>query len=279
MSLTGRKIVTRARILWWVAFIISLYLGAMLFLSKNQRALQYTLSGKIISLEQANLPGARLVVFPVDQFINVRGWYVPPAQGMPIIIYFKGSEGSFSTSYDRFADMVADGYGLVAFDYEGFPMSPGEINEENILADSLAVFDWAAEQGSPLILWGRSLGTGPATYVASLREADAVVLETPFTSALDVAAERYPILPVAWLMKDQFLSREWIKDVQEPVFIAHGTADRAIPVHDAKELFAMAPAGKELWIVEGGTHESLWSEGLWDRAKQFLNELAAEQQG
>ncbi len=260
----------RRVIFWGLAFLVSLYLGAMLFLSKNQRALQYTPSGVILSVEDANIPELRLINIPVDEFINVRGWYVPPALGMPIIVYFSGNAGSFTDGRDRFADMVDDGYGLVAFDYEGFPMSPGELNEENILADSLAVFDWTAQFSSPIILWGRSLGTGPANYVASIRDASALVLETPFTAAVDVAADRYPILPVASLMKDQFLSREWIVDVEEPVFVAHGTADRTISVQHGRDIFALAKNAKTLWIVEGGTHESLWDDGLWEQAKEFF---------
>ena len=105
---------------------------------------------------------------------------------------------------------MADGYGFLAFDYRGFPGSPGEVTEENILADGLAAFDWAAAKGFPVVLWGRSLGSGPATYVASLRDADALLLETPFDSAVAVAADRYGFLPVGLLMPDQFPVDQWI---------------------------------------------------------------------
>jgi fermentation-respiration switch protein FrsA (DUF1100 family) len=169
--------------------------------------------------------------------------------------------------------MSADGFGVLAFDYRGFPMSPGEITEENVLADSLAAFDWVASQGAPIVLWGRSLGSGPATYVASKRDADALVLETPFTAAVDVAVERYPIFPIASLMKDSFLSREWIGDVSEPVFVGHGTEDRVIPVHHGRDLFGLANDGKELWIVEGGDHGSLWEDGIWGKVRGFIGQV------
>ena len=259
----------RRVILWGLAFVVSLYLGAIFFLLKNQRVMQYTPGTEFLSLSEVDLPGARLVNMPVDDLINVRGWFVEPAQGKPIIVYFKGNEGSFSEDSYRYRAMSDLGYGVLAFDYRGFPMSPGEITEQGILEDSLAAFDFAALQGAPVVLWGRSLGSGAAVYVASLREAEAVVLESPYTATVDVAAERYPIFPVHNLMKDQFLSREWIGDVDEPIFVAHGTQDTTIPVHHGKNLFGMAPNGKEIWIVEGGTHGSLWGDGILDKADSF----------
>ncbi len=260
---------TRRVILWGLAFVVSLYLGTIYFMMKNQRVMQYTPGTAYLSLDEVDLPGARLVNMPIDDLINVRGWYIEPKEGMPIIVYFKGNEGSFTQDSPRYRAMNDLGYGVLAFDYRGFPMSPGEITEEGILEDSLAAFDFAAGQNVPVVLWGRSLGTGPAVYVASKREVAAVLLESPYTATVDVAAERYPIIPVQRVMKDQFLSREWIGDVEEPIFVAHGTADKTIPVHHGKDLFGMAPNGQELWIVEGGTHSSLWEAGILERAHDF----------
>ncbi len=260
----------RKYILWGLAFAVSLYGGAILFLYKNQRPMQYTPGTAFVALSNIDLEGAQLVTIATERYMHVRGWYIPPEQGKPLIVYYKGNEGSFSQDFERYQAMSADGYGVIAFDYRGFPMSPGGISEENILNDSLAVYDWAVERGAPVVIWGRSLGSGPAVYVASRRDVAGVLLESPFTSALDVALERYPFIP-AGIMKDTFLSREWIGDVDEPVFVAHGTRDRVIPVRHGQDLFAMAPNGYELWIVEGGDHGSLWEDGLWDKAKEFFD--------
>ena len=277
---TGKKMGRTGKIIVWsVLFLISLYLGAILFLVKNQRTLQYTPGTAFSSLDEVDFPNARPVSIPVDPFVSVRGWYAPPRSGMPVIVYFKGNEGSFTDSVERFKRMNADGYGIVAFDYRGFPMSPGAISQEGVLADALAVFDWVSAPDAPVIIWGRSLGTGPATYVASKREAAAVILESPFTAAVDVAAERYPIFPVRILMKDPYPSRDWIGQVTEPVFVAHGTADRVINVHHGRDLFAMAENGEELWIDEGGTHGSLWADGIWDRVRTFMDRVVPKTSG
>lgn len=251
------------------------YVGATSYMYVNQRSFQYDATGEVTALASAALPGAREIAIPVEDAV-INGWYQPPASGMPLILYYKGNSGSFSAEHERYGQFVADGYGFLAFDYRGFPASSGTISEAGILADALAAYDWAAEQGSPILIWGRSLGSGPATYVASQRDAEALLLETPFLSAVTVAAERYPILPVNWVMLDQFRSNEWIADVQEPVFVAHGTADTVVGVSNGERLYELAPNPDELWIVPDADHSDLWAAGLWDQAKAFFERARTE---
>lgn len=247
-------------------------LGAMYFFQRN---FQYDRSGRLFTLSETKLPEAELVSIPSADGSALTGWYQPPAAGKPLIVYFRGNAQSFSREHQRFEAFVADGYGFLAFDYRGFPGSPGEVTEANILADGLAAFDWAAAKGFPIVLWGRSLGSGPATYVASLREADALLLETPFDSAVSVAADRYWFLPVGVLMADQFPVDQWIKDVTEPVYLAHGTADRTIGVSHGERVYELAPNKDELWIEPGAGHSDLWARGLWGRAKGFFERAEA----
>lgn len=245
------------------------YAGAIAYMYFNQRALQYEAVGPIIALADTALTSAEAVAIPSGGSV-VNGWYQPPLQGRPLIIYYRGNSGSFSAEHQRFKQFVADGYGFLSFDYRGFPMSPGDISETNILEDALSAYDWAEAKGYPMLIWGRSLGSGPATYVASQRDAAALLLETPFLSAVTVAAERYPILPVALVMQDQFRNDQWIKDVTEPVFVAHGTADTVVGVTNGERLYALAPNPAELWIVEGADHSDLWDAGIWSHAEPFF---------
>ena len=257
-----------------IALVLVVYTGAVGYMYFNQRALQYEAKGEILPLADVALPEAVDVAIPVDGAV-INGWYQPPQPGKPLIIYYKGNSKSFSEEHERYERFVSEGFGFLAFDYRGFPASPGSISEAGILADAIAAYDWAAAKNFPIVIWGRSLGTGPATYVASVRDAKALLLETPFLSAVTVAAERYPILPVSWVMLDQFRSNEWIADVTEPVMVAHGTADRTIGVSNGERLYALAPNPDELWIVPGADHSDLWDAGIWDKAKAFFTRAGA----
>jgi fermentation-respiration switch protein FrsA (DUF1100 family) len=258
-----------------VLLAVALYAGATAYMFFNQRNFQYSPSGPIIALADTTLVGVTEIALPSgDGTIN--GWYQAPPPGRPLIIYYKGNTGSFSEEHERYEQFVADGYGFMAFDYRGFPMSPGEINQDNILTDAITAYDWAADKGAPILIWGRSIGSGPATYVASQRDARALLLETPFLSAVSVAVERYPYLPSRWVMQDQFPSNEWIVDVAEPVLVAHGTDDTTIDVSNGERLYALAPNKDELWIEPGADHGDLWDAGIWSHARPFFERAMAE---
>lgn len=256
------------------ALVLVIYGGLLAYLYVNQRAFFFFPAGEIFEIADVGLE-AELVTISTSNGETVTGWYGAPAPGMPVILYLKGNSQSFSSEYERFAAFQADGYGLLSFDYRGFPLSPGEITQDNILADALAAFDWAASKGDPVLVWGRSLGASPAVWVASQRDVPALLLETPFYSAANVASERYPYVPVGLLMLDQFPSNQWIRDVGAPVFIAHGTADTTISVGNGERLYGEAPTPYALWIEDGADHGDMWARGIWERAKAFFEEAGA----
>lgn len=250
------------------------YCGVVGYMYVNQRTLQYAPEGPVTALVDTSLSSAEAVSIPSGDGV-INGWYQAPRAGKPLIIYYKGNSGSFSDEHARFEQFVADGYGILAFDYRGFPMSPGEISQASILEDASAAFDWANQKGFPIVIWGRSLGSGPATYVASVHDARALLLETPFLSAATVASERYPFLPVDLVMQDQFPVNAWILDVSEPVLVAHGTGDVTIDVSNGERVYGLAPNKDELWIEPGAGHGDLWDRGIWAHAEPFFERAMA----
>ncbi|UYQ72994.1 hypothetical protein OF122_04295 [Pelagibacterium flavum] len=256
-----------------LVFLIIVYGGLLAYLYLNQRAFFFNPAGEIFDPAAVDLD-AEIVTIPTSDDEVITGWYTPPAGDEPVILYLKGNSGSFSSEYERFLSFTGAGYGFLSVDYRGFPLSPGEITQDNLLADALAAFDWLAEREDEIVVWGRSLGASPAVWVSSQRAAEALLLETPFYSAVSVAAERYPFAPVAWLMLDQFRSNDWIGAVDEPVFVAHGTADRTVSVSNGERLFAEVPNPYDIWIEEGADHSDLWARGIWERAQTFFADTA-----
>lgn len=262
------KWLRRIAITLGVALVV-VYLAGMAAMYVLQRSFQYEPGAEVLPLSQTALAGAELVTIPTGGGATLTGWYQPPEAGRPLIIYYKGNADNYTAEHIRYEAFTADGYGFLAFDYRGFPASPGAINQANILEDALSVFDWVKAKDYPIVIWGRSLGSGPATYVASQREADALLLETPFDSALSVGQERYWFFPVNLLMLDQFPVDSWIADVSEPVLVALGTADKTIPYHHGQRVYDLAPNKYDEWIVEGAGHSDLWKAGIWEQAKPF----------
>jgi hypothetical protein len=251
-----------------VAVVIYLVgMGALYFL---QRDFQYEPQGKLLPLSDTALTDTEFVSIPTSEGAHVFGWFAPPERGKPVIVYYRGNSGSFSAEHERYERFVRDGYGFLAIDYRGFPASPGTISETHVLADALAAYDYVQAKGFAIVIWGRSLGSGPATYVASERNPDALLLETPFDSAVAVARDRYWFFPVELLMKDQYRVDQWIAKVRAPVFVAHGTADTTIAESHGQRVYDLAPNKGGIWIVPGAGHLDLWDDGIWDRARAFF---------
>ena len=258
-----------------VALVVVLYLAALGVLYFGQRTFQYFPSGPVLALSDTKLTGAAAVAIPTAGNEVINGWYEAPKTGHPLIVYYHGNAENFTKEHERYEAMEADGYGFLAFDYRGFPASPGTISQDNVLADALAAYDWAKAKGFPTVIWGRSLGSGPATYTASQRLTDALLLETPFDSALAVAEDRYPIFPVGLLMQDKYPVDQWIAKVTAPVFVAHGTADGTIAEYHGQRVYDLAPNKGGIWIVPGADHDDLWARGIWNKAKGFFASVEA----
>lgn len=266
------KIVRRI-VLAIVAVVLICYLVALGVLYFKQRDFQYDDVGPMTALASLQLPNAQAVAMPTADNATINGWYEAPTGGKPVILFYKGNSGSFTEEHERYEAWAKDGYGFLAFDYRGFPASPGTITQQHILDDALAAYDWLKAKNFPIVIWGRSLGSGPASYVASQRTPDGLLLETPFLSAVDVAFDRYPYMPVQWLMLDQFPVKDWILKVKAPVFVAHGTNDHTIDVHHGKAVYDLVPNKYGLWIEPGADHGDLWARGIWAKAKDFFTDV------
>jgi uncharacterized protein len=262
-----------------ITFLVVGYLGILGYFYFTQRSYQYINTGPVTALAATKLTGAGAVAIPTTGGATVNGWYEAPQAGKPVILFYKGNWGSFGDEHERYEAWTAAGFGFLAFDYRGFPASPGEITQQHILDDAISAYDWLRAKGFPIVVWGRSLGSGPATYVSSERTPDALLLETPFLSAADVAKERYWYLPIDWVMLDQFPLKQWILAVKAPVFVAHGTSDHTIDVHNGRAVYDLAPNKYGLWIVDGADHSDLWARGIWDKAEPFYLDVEAKKAG
>lgn len=201
-------------------------------------------------------------------------WHVPPRGERPVVLYFHGNGGALRHRARRFAGLIADGTGLVALSYRGYGGSSGSPSEDGLIQDARAAYAFARERYPParLVAWGESLGSGVAIALAAEEDFAKLVLEAPYTSAADIAALRYPIVPVRALMKDQFRSDERIVDVEEPVLVLHGDRDPVIPIEYGRRLFDLISSPKQFIALRGAGHEGLDAFGAVERVKEFIGE-------
>src|SRR5229473_5377834 len=203
---------------WLVIFALLGYVCIVALLYVTQRAMQYFPERFRTAPTVAGLPEAQEVVLDTADGERVIVWHVPPRADKPVVLYFHGNGGSLRGRVDRFRALTADGTGLVALSYRGYGGSSGAPTEAGLVKDAEAAYAFAAARYAPsrIALWGESLGTGVAVALAAEKPVGHVVLQSPFTSAVDLGAERYWFVPVRWLMKDQFRSDLRIGKVAAP---------------------------------------------------------------
>lgn len=253
------------------------YATAVGYLYVNQQRMQYFPATGEQRIDPSGPPIQRVTIRTADGETLV-GWYLPPEEDYPVFLYFNGN-GLGLADYDgRWREIANGGAGFLAIGWRGFSGSTGEPSEAGLRQDAAAAYGWLVQRHPPeaIVIHGYSLGTGLAVWLAAERPAKALILEAPFTSALDLARERVPWAPVGLLLRDRYLSRDRIGQVRMPVLIAHGDRDALIPIAHGRALFALANQPKQFVEMRGSDHASMTADGLYGRIWDFLIGLPDE---
>jgi fermentation-respiration switch protein FrsA (DUF1100 family) len=166
-----------------------------------------------------------------------------------------GNAEDLGDDREWYEQLRSAGFNVIAYDYEGYGTSEGAPSEKHAYQDEMAVYSYllttAKTPADRVILLGRSVGSGPAVYLAAQRRVAGLILQSPFTSAFRVLT-RVPILPF-----DRFPNYKDIGSVHCPVLIIHGTNDSVIGIWHAKELYELANEPKSYLWVRGADHNDL----------------------
>lgn len=224
------------------------------------------------SPQEAGLPS-----YTLQHYTSMDGLKLPyweHRNGGPLLIYLHGNGGGLHAFAGALRYLNDHKFHVVAMEYRGFSGAPGKPSETALVADAVALVDALKRRypGKPVVIWGYSLGSGIATQLAVKRSPSALVLEAPFTSAVDRAEELYPLFPVRQLMRNQYRSQEVIDKITAPVFIMHGTDDTIIPMHHSETLFAAANEPKRFQRYEGFDHMTLMQAGAYDDAVKYIRD-------
>jgi len=226
------------------------------------------------------IAGSERVAIKTPDGETLAGWYLAPQPDHAVFLFLHGKGGGLHRKKWRWKRIREHGEGVLVISFRGYPGSTGTPTEAGLLIDARTAYDWLLAKGyapGDVVLHGLSLGSGVAVDLATKVPARALILEAPYTAVVDVAGERYPWLPIKWLMRDQFRSRDKIAKIKMPLLIAHGTADSVIPYAHAERLYALAPSPKVLARMEGSDHSTLTRDGLYEHhIWPFLADLSGQ---
>lgn len=200
--------------------------------------------------------------------------YLPSKDARLTLWYFHGNAEDLGAVMPRLEAYRDLGFNVFAVDYPGYGLSGGKPTEESIYAASRVALDYLRDElktpPAKLVLYGRSVGGGPAADVASHEPVVGLILESAFTSAYRVVT-RWPLLP-----GDQFQNLRKMTHVRCPVLLIHGREDQVVPFHHGESLLAAVRGrSSHLWVEQAGHNDLLdWAgDRYWQALRDFTQTL------
>lgn len=185
--------------------------------------------------------------------------FKPKGESKGIVFYLKGNSKSIK-GWGKFAvDFTRHNYNVLMVDYRGFGKSTGRRSQKAIKRDLQEVYNKIKEETSEnrIIVYGRSLGSGFAAKLASMNSPKMLILDAPYYSLTKVTARYAPFMPLSILIKYPLPTYKWLKYVQCPIHIIHGTNDTLIPYKTSVKLSKVNPKLTKLHTVIDGGHKNL----------------------
>ena len=220
-------------------------------------------------------PNAEDIAIKSSDGVILRGWLVKNSKLMrpPLIIYFGGNAEEVSYLIDEAGRF--NGWSLALMNYRGYGLSQGKPSEKNLFSDAISLYDYMMKRDDidhkKIIVMGRSLGTGVATYLAQMRRVEGVILVSPFDSLTNIGKKTFPFLPVNLILRHRFDSISRAHSISAPLLVLVAADDKIISARHSEKLAQRWGGEHYLTIIKGQDHNTISnSETYWKRIKDFL---------
>jgi abhydrolase domain-containing protein 17 len=246
--------------------LLALYIGLFLF--------AYFLSDSMIFLPHPSSyqDSAEIIKITIASGKKISAVYLPnPAAKFTLLVSHGNAEDLGDDKY--WLDSLRHaGFSVFAYDYEGYGTSEGRPSEKACYQDEAAAYEFlAVDLKTPpdsIIIFGRSVGSGPAAYIAAKRPSAGVILQSPFVSAFRVLT-RIPLLPF-----DKFPNYKYIRHIHSPVLIMHSRADSVIPFRHGQQIFELAnPPKRSFWATNADHNDMDLAQGYLEAIQAFAATL------
>ncbi|MFL5617781.1 MAG: alpha/beta hydrolase [Gemmatimonadaceae bacterium] len=217
-----------------------------------------------------------IVMVPTDGG-SIATLHLPNPSAAVTVLYAHGNAEDLGQLALFLEELRRAGFAVLAFDYRGYGMSTGgPPSAAGSSSDLEAVYHHAVKTlripPSRIVLYGRSVGSGPATDLAAHLPIGGLVLESAFVSAFRVLTK------VTLLPFDRFHNLRHIRRVRAPILVIHGTADEVIPLSHGRLLYEAAGQPKQALWIEGAHHNDVPFVGgarYWSALTTFGHQVAA----
>ena len=263
------------------ATLIIAYCGLGLILYLTQSTLLYRPVRQILYTPGELGLDFEIVAFESADGVQLSGWYVPSEDAELTVLFCHGNGGNMSHRLDSINIFHNLGLNCFIFDYRGYGQSSGKPTEEGTYLDAEAAYEWLKKKkkvsSANIIVFGRSLGASIAAYLAGKVEVRALVIESCFTSYVDIGKKFYPYMPIRLFAKFGYPTIDYVRDVNCPVMIIHSRDDDIIPFEFGQKLYEAVDAPSEFVEIYGGHNDGFLVSSeiykkAWIKWLKFLKE-------
>ena len=229
--------------------IVALYIALFLF--------AFFLSDSMIFLPHPSSyrDSPEVLRIPTASGTKISAVYLPNPTAKFTLLVSHGNAEDLGDDRYWLEDLRRAGFSVFAYDYEGYGTSEGKPTEKALYEDEAAAYEFLAVNlktpPDQIIIFGRSVGTGPATYIAARRPSAGLILQSPFVSTFRVLT-KIPLLPF-----DKFPNYKYIRHVHSPVLIMHSRADSVIAFWHGQKMFDLANEPKRAFWAQIVDHNDM----------------------
>ena len=261
--------------IWYI--FLSLILAYFLILTIiyfSQRSLMYHPSTN--NFLDENKLNHKIEKIRISSDNELKAWYFKKNENFKTLLFFHGNAGSLENRIYKlnYLSKLKLNYIIVA--YRGFSGNKGNPTEEGLYKDARAAKYWLnlnniSDQN--IIIYGESLGTAVAIDLAKDHKFAGIILESPFTSMLELSRKYYPWAPSKLLLKDKYETDKKIKKIFSPILILHRKKHKIVPFEMGEELFKKANNPKYNYFIENDGHMIEFNEDLINSISGFISSL------
>lgn len=202
---------------------------------------------------------------------TISAYYLPAGGDTKLLIYSHGNGEDIGDVRPLLEQFTRHGVSALAYEYHGYGTSSGNPSEDGCYAAIEAAYAYATQtlgyRSDQITLYGRSLGSGPSSWLAEREAVAGLILDGAFTSTFRVLTH------VKMLPWDKFDNYARLPQIQSPVLLIHGTEDRTVPFSHALKNWDAIEGSKHRFFVEGAGHGNLIElagQTYWDTVIPFL---------
>lgn len=187
---------------------------------------------------------------------NMNGLLFKVTNPKGLVFYLHGNAGSLDSWGSIAKNYTGLGYDIFILDYRGFGKSEGEIEDQNqVYQDLTFAYNRMIKRydRNKVVIIGYSIGTGLATYLASIENPKKLILQAPYYNFIEFSRGRVPFIP-GFLKKFKFETDKNILKVKSPIYIFHGNKDRVISYDNSIRLQKLLKPTDKVIILDGQNH-------------------------